>query len=85
MIDMESDARVKDTPVRIRVDDETISLAEVRQRAQRRARPVLDRSGIDGAVEVLALNGDARWAPIRASSASACPAMAGTNCAAIIC
>ncbi len=58
VIDTAKDAWVKDTPVRIRVDDETITLGEVRQRAQQQAKPVLDRLGIDGAVEVLALNGD---------------------------
>lgn len=58
VIDMAADKWVKGTPVRIRVDDENISLGEVRARARKQAQPVLDRLGLDMPVEVLALNGD---------------------------
>jgi predicted secreted protein len=62
VIDTATDKWVKGTPVRVRVDDEKIGIAQVRANARRQAQPVLDRLGIDAAVEVLALNGDGELA-----------------------
>jgi predicted secreted protein len=58
LLDLENDRWVSGSPIRLRLDDEAVSLAEVRARAASEAQPLLAQYGIAEPVDILALNGD---------------------------
>ncbi|MET3899383.1 putative secreted protein [Devosia sp. UYZn731] len=58
VLDLQTDQWVKNTPVRVRLEDESSTLAAARADALSQARPVLDTLGIAEPVDIIALNGD---------------------------
>lgn len=58
VLDLAKDAWVKGTPIEVRVEDESQTIASVRAQALEQARPVLDRLGIGHPIDILALKGD---------------------------
>lgn len=58
VLDLQADQWVKDTPVRVRLENESSTLAAARADALEQARPTLDRLGIGTPVDIIALNGD---------------------------
>lgn len=58
VLDLAKDAWVKGTPIDVRVEDESHTIASVRAQALGQARPVLDRLGIGHPIDILAFKGD---------------------------
>jgi len=58
LLDLGSDSWVKGAPIRVRVDDESVTLPQVRADARAQARPLLEQYAISGPVDILALHGD---------------------------
>ena len=59
IVDLDKDAWVPGTPLRHRIDDESIRVPRVRAEAMEEARPILDRLGIAWPAETAFLLGDA--------------------------
>ena len=58
IIDLPADKWVNGTPVRVRHNDETVSIAELRRLAAQDVAGRLEKLGIDSPATVIALNGD---------------------------
>lgn len=58
VLDLQTDKWVKDTPVRVRLDDDASTIVAARAKAHGQAQKVLDALAIGAPVDIMALNGD---------------------------